>query len=96
MENISTLERKLAAAKAQQDATANARYPSEVVIDLGGPEGNVYYVLGICNRLARQYGLSPDEIASYKHDTRLDGGLGYGQILDACQKWFGLVYIGRK
>jgi hypothetical protein len=96
MDNIITLERKLAACRKQQKTTSEAKYPSGVVIDLLAPEGNTFAILGICKDLARQYDLSPEEIAEFNHETRLDGTVGYAQILDQCQKWFGLVYMNRK
>ncbi|MDR3208904.1 MAG: hypothetical protein LBT45_03580 [Rickettsiales bacterium] len=46
MENIYSIERKLAAAKKQQEIIDGARVPTGVVIDLASPEGNVFYILG--------------------------------------------------
>jgi hypothetical protein len=93
MDNITTLERKLAACKAGQASICTAKYPTGIVIDLKGPEGNVFYILGVCKRLCRDCRLSADEIAEY--DQGQKQCQSYDQILDHCQKWFGLVYIGR-
>ena len=34
----------------------------QIVIDLTGPEGNAYVLLGYASRLAKQLGLNPEEI----------------------------------
>jgi hypothetical protein len=47
--------------------------PSEIVIDLTGPQGNAFFLLATANRLAKQLGLNPfvilDEMKSgdYEH-----------------------------
>ena len=33
--------------------------PSEIVIDLTGPQGNAFFLLATANRLAKQLGLNP-------------------------------------
>ena len=93
MDTISSLEKKLAAARKQRSATDSARFPTGVVIDLSGPEGNVFYILGTCNRLARDFGLDGQEVKTFKEELL---GKNYQQILDICQRWFGLIYLNRK
>lgn len=48
MDTINTLQKKLLIAETQQDKIANAKYPTGVIIDLSGPCGNIFWILGIC------------------------------------------------
>lgn len=91
MDNIATLERKLAACKKQENIRLSARVPSGVIIDLSSPEGNIYYIMGVCQRLAHDYKLPDEEFAQY--ETELNRIRKYDDRLAHCQKWFGLIYL---
>ncbi len=88
MPNILELEDTLKKARTKQDALANIapRITTNIVIDLKSPKGNVFFILGICKRLARKYHIDDSWLPDY---TKLN----YQQILDICQKQFGLIYI---
>ena len=36
--------------------------PKETIIDLTGPQGNAFYLLGVASKYARQLGLDSDEV----------------------------------
>ena len=55
METIDALERKLHAARR---GVPGAKYQTGLIIDLNGPAGNIFYLMGVCNRLVRELGLS--------------------------------------
>jgi hypothetical protein len=90
METINSLKKKLRAIKKNQNKINSARIPTRIVIDLLSPQGNVFYILWLCNQLARDY-LDDAEIDIFKSELK---DKNYNQILDICQQWFGLVYLG--
>ena len=55
METIEALEQKLHVARR---GVPGARYQTGLVIDLNGPAGNIFYLMGMCNRLVRELRLS--------------------------------------
>ncbi len=55
MGTIDVLERKPHAARRGVPGT---KYQTGLVIDLSGPAGNIFYLMGVCNRLVRELGLS--------------------------------------
>ena len=67
-----------------------ARQPTtEIVIDLTGPDGNAYYLLGLAGRLARQLDLDHDKIV--KDMTSGD----YEHLLEVFDKTFPFVILER-
>lgn len=68
-----------------------AKYPTGIVIDLTGPHGNVFYLIGLANKLARELGLSAEEIAKFERD--LAGAKTYHAHLALLRKWFGVVFV---
>ena len=40
------------------------KQPSELVIDLTGPQGNAFFLLGTANNLAKELGLSVESIGN--------------------------------
>ena len=88
METIDALERKLHAARR---GVPGARYQTGLVIDLNGPAGNIFYLMGVCNRLVRELGLS----AQLKHEceTEINSADDYQSRLIIMQKWFGIVFV---
>ncbi len=88
MQNILQLETTLKQAKNKLNALdkISPRIKTDIIIDLQSPEGNIFYIMGLCNWLAKKYNLTDWSLTNYKK-------LNYQQILDICQKQFGLIYI---
>ena len=72
----------------------NAKYPTGIVIDLKSPQGNIFYLMGLANRLARELGLSAEEIAEFKQEQ--SNATTYHAHLAILRKWFGIVFVGDK
>ena len=70
----------------------NAKYPTGIVIDLKSPQGNVFYLMGLANRLIRELGLSAEEIAEFKREQT--SATTYQAHLALLHKWFGIVFVG--
>lgn len=90
METIESLERKLAHAKKHEPV--EAKYPTGLVIDTKGPQGNVFYLFGVANDLVRQLALSPEEKAKFEQER--DAQTSYQGHLDLMRKWFGIIFVG--
>lgn len=88
METIDALEWKLHAA---QRGVPGARYQTCLVIDLNGPAGNIFYLMGVCNRLVRELGLSAQLKREY--ETEINSAGDYQSRLTVMQKWFGIVFV---
>ena len=88
METIDALERKLHAARRDMPG---ARYQTGLVIDLTGPAGNIFYLMGMCNRLVRELGLSAQLKREY--ETEINSAGDYQSRLTIMQKWFGIVFV---
>lgn len=73
------------------NALSGAKYPTGIVIDLKSPLGNVFYLIGLANKLAHELGLSADEIAEFKHN--LASAKTYTAHLSLLRKWFGVVFV---
>lgn len=69
----------------------NAKYPTGIVIDLKSPQGNVFYLIGLANRLIRELGLSAEEIAEFKREQA--SATTYQTHLVILRKWFGIVFV---
>ncbi len=69
----------------------NAKYPTGIVIDLKSPQGNVFYLMGLANRLIRELGLSAEEIAEFKQEQA--SATTYHAHLNLLHKWFGVVFV---
>ena len=70
----------------------NAKYPTGIVIDLKSPQGNVFYLIGLANRLIWELGLSAEKIAEFKQEQA--SATTYQAHLALLRKWFGIVFIG--
>ena len=90
MDTVETLERKLVRAK--QHEPEGAKYPTGILIDTRGPEGNVFYLFGVANKLLKQLALSDEEIAEFNKER--DEQTSYQGHQDLMRKWFGIVFIG--
>ena len=88
METIDALERKLHAARR---GVPGARYQTGLVIDLSGPTGNIFYLMGICNCLVRELGLSAQLKREY--ETEINSAGDYQSLLTIMQKWFWIVFL---
>lgn len=69
----------------------NAKYPTGIVIDLKGPQGNVFYLIGLANRLIKELGLSTEEISEFKQEQ--SSATTYQAHLALLRKWFGIVFV---
>ena len=90
MDTVETLERKLVRAK--QHEPEGAKYPTGIIIDTRGPEGNVFYLFGVANDLLRKLAMSDKEIAEFNKER--DEQTSYQGHQDLMRKWFGIVFIG--
>ncbi len=88
METIDALERKLLAARR---GVPGAKYQTGLVIDLNGPAGNIFYLMGVCNRLMRELGLSAQ--LKHEYETEINSANDYQSRLIIMQKWFGIVFV---
>ena len=88
MEMIEALERKLHIA---QRGVPGARYQTGLVIDLNGPAGNIFYLMGMCNRLVHEFELLAQLKREY--ETEINSADDYRSRLSIMQKWFGIVFV---
>lgn len=88
METIDALERKLHAARRGVPGT---KYQTGLVIDLNGPAGNIFYLMGVCNHLVRELGLSAQ--LKHEYETEINSANDYQSRLTIMQKWFGIVFV---
>ena len=63
----------------EQQENVDAKYPTGLIIDISGPEGNIYYLFGVANRLVRELKLSPDEKAEFESEGSYEGHQQGGQ-----------------
>ena len=70
----------------------NAKYPTGIVINLKSPQGHVFYLMGMANRLMRELGLSAEEIAEFKREQA--SAKTYNEHLAILRKWFGILFVG--
>ena len=77
----------------EKQGTIDAKYPTGLMIDISGPEGNIYYLFGVANRLVRELKLSDDEKAAFERDRNEQRT--YQEHLDVMVKWFGIIFVGR-
>lgn len=69
---------------------SNAKHPTGIVIELKSPRGNVFYLMGLANRLMRELGLSAEEIAEFKCEQ--SSATTYQAHLNLLRKWFGIEF----
>lgn len=72
-----------------QQMQYNAKYPTGIVINLSGPEGNIFYLMGLCNRLMQRLQLDADERKQF--NAELDGK-NYKERLKVMADWFGILF----
>ena len=64
-------------------------YPTDITLDLAGPEGNVFYIMGLCKKLFCQLDIA-DEWPRYYNECRKGY---YKDVLAISRRWFGFNYI---
>ena len=89
MDTVASLERKLVRAK--QHEPVEAKYPVDLIIDITGPEGNVFYLFKVANDLLKMLELPDEETTKFKQER--DSQTTYQGHLDLIQKWFGIIFI---
>ncbi len=72
-----------------QQMQYNAKYPTGIVINLSGPEGNIFYLMGLCNRLMQR--LQLDAYERKQFNAELDGK-NYKERLKVMTDWFGILF----
>lgn len=92
MTTIENLKRALEKVITQEAQVANAKYPIGIVIDLHGPEGNIWHLRGMCKHILRQLHVDADTTQQFKYEIK---NKKYSEQLDIMQKWFGIVYLNR-
>lgn len=55
----------------------------EIIIDLTGPQGNAFYLLGAASKFARQLGLDSDEVIN-----KMKSG-DYEHLIEVFDEYFG-------
>jgi hypothetical protein len=89
MQTIAELQKTLKMAMAGEAAAEGAKYSTGIIIDLQSPEGNVFYILGLCQDLFRKLGITDEWPAFYKECR---AGY-YKDVLAIARRWFGFIYI---
>ena len=56
-----------------------------------GPAGNIFYLMGVCNRLVRELGLSTQ--LKRECETEINSVGDYQSRLTIMQKWFGILFV---
>lgn len=92
METIQSIERKQACD--MQHKPVEAKYPTGLVIDLRGPQGNIFYLFGVAKNLLRDLAVPDKEKTEFKREQ--DAQTSYQGHLDLLRKWFGIVFINNE
>lgn len=90
MQTIKDLEQKLKLAKAAAEKAEGSLYKTNIIIDLQSPEGNVFYIMGLCQQLFDRLGLGHDEYKKYYKEC-VKGY--YKDVLEISRRWFGFIYL---
>ena len=64
------------------------KQPRKQVIDLIGPQGNAFYLLGLANKLCKQIGISEHETNSILEEMKSDD---YEHLIQTFDKYFGMI-----
>ena len=62
------------------------KQPRKQVIDLTGPQGNAFYLLGLANKLCKQIGISVERTDEIINEMKSDG---YEHLIQTFDKYFG-------
>lgn len=60
--------------------------PSQLVVDLRGPEGNAYVLIGLAERLGKTLGFSPDEREDIQNRLK---SKDYNHLVHVMEHYFG-------
>lgn len=90
MDTIVQLQEKLKMTMAGEAKAEGAMFPTGIIIDLAAPEGNVFYIMGLCQKLFRQLDLGDEEYQRYFKECQ--NGY-YKDVLEISRRWFGFIYI---
>ena len=60
--------------------------PDKLVIDLDGPEGNTFVILGLAVKLGKQMGMSVDKVAEIQKEMKSSD---YENLIQTFDKYFG-------
>ncbi len=74
----------------QKRIRKKAKYPTDLILDITGPEGDIFFLTGLCQYLPRQMELSAKETELFYTALKLSD---YGAKLDLMKQWFGITYI---
>ena len=58
------------------------------VIDLTGPQGNAFYLLGLASKLSKQIGISEHETNSILEEMKSSG---YTNLIETFDRHFGMI-----
>jgi hypothetical protein len=62
--------------------------PRKQVIDLTGPQGNAFYLLGLASKLCKQIGISEHETDSILEEMKSNG---YTNLIETFDRHFGMI-----
>ena len=62
--------------------------PRKQVIDLTGPQGNAFYLLGLASKLCKQLDLDDDTKQKISDEMQSDG---YENLIQTFDKYFGMI-----
>ena len=64
------------------------KQPRKQVIDLTGPQGNAFYLLGLADKLCKQIGISEHETNSILEEMKSSG---YTNLIETFDRHFGMI-----
>ena len=64
------------------------KHPRKQVIDLTGPQGNAFYILGLASKLCKQIGISEHETNSILEEMKSSG---YTNLIETFDRHFGMI-----
>ena len=64
------------------------KQPRKQVIDLTGPQGNAFYLLGLATKLCKQIGIGEHETDSILEEMKSNG---YTNLIETFDKHFGMI-----
>ena len=64
------------------------KQPRKQVIDLTGPQGNAFYLLGLATKLCKQIGIGEHETDSILEEMKSNG---YTNLIETFDRHFGMI-----
>jgi len=62
--------------------------PTKPIIDLSGPKGNAFYLLGLAKRYGKQFGWEPNDIEAMLDNLK---SKDYKHLVETFDEYFGQV-----